>query len=269
MQSAAMLIRAALGATLLVTSGCTTSEAPSPPAAQAPATEAQAPTPQAQAQDFVTQEKACADDGTVPMPADAVGGFNALFRKDEGVMLPIVSIRTDSLAWQTDCPVPLKFAQPQTTELCTGQEVLPRPALLTLKHIPLSGDYELTIAPPAGKPGKRLTRTLRPISAPAEERKHVTWLQGPADAALAADIYVYLRDTRDAAGKGSHKQYLVEVFAHGEKNCDAHRPHLATCKSEDFPDRPECAPSLAKFTGDQVSIKQTDTGTGNEPPRRP
>lgn len=250
--------------------GCTAETPPSqtaPPEARAPA--------DATASNMATQKsdsngdaepRVCAETGTTGLPAGGIGGHNALHRTGETQVMPIFSLKADSRAWQTDCPVPLTLSVPQSSVDCHADTVLPRPAVLTLTHISGTETYNMTIAPPAGQPGVTIQRVLQPVLSPVEPRQNVTWLTGAADAALDADLYVYLRDTTGESGGRPHKNYVVEVFAKGEQHCDAHRPHLSTCKSDDFPERAECTTGLGQRQGVQVGIKQTDTGTGNEPP---
>lgn len=250
--------------------GCTAETPPSqnaPPEARAPAdTATRNAAAQKTASDGGAEPMVCTETGTVGLPAGVIGGHNALHRTGEPQVMPIFSLKADSRAWQTDCPVPLTLPVPEPSVDCHADTVLPRPAVLTLTHIADTETYDLTIAPPIGQPGIIIQRVLQPVLSPVEPRQNVTWLTGAADAALNADLYVYLRDTTGESGGRPHKNYVVEVFAKGEQHCDAHRPHLSTCKSDDFPDRAECTPGLGQRQGVQVGIKQTDTGTGNEPP---
>lgn len=265
-------IHGLLCAAILVSlAGCSTEAPPtstSPPEARASSHSAVSDTGDAETKPTSggARPKSCDDTGTVGLPSGAIGGHNALYRTGEPNMLSIFSLKAESRAWQTDCPVPLSIPDAESSEDCHAIAMLPRPAVLTIKHIANTENYALTIAPPDGQPGITIQRTLQPVLSPVEQRLHVTWLMGVADTAFNADIYVHLRDTTGESGGRPHKNYVVEVFAQGELHCDAHRPHLSTCKSDDFPESQECSGNQGRLTGVQVGIKQTDTGTGNEPP---
>lgn len=256
-----------VAASLIQLQGCS-SEPQAPSAAPEPAATDQPPA-EARAQALSADELRpgeCAPSGTVALPATSIGGANLLHRSGEPHMLPIVSLKADSRAWQTDCPVPLQFGPLQPSEGCHVEALLPRPARLSLKHIAGSDNYALTIEPMPGHEGKTIQRTLTPAMAPPDHREHVTWLVGKSDAEFAAELYVHLRDTRSGNIRNAHKNYVVEVFASGALNCDVHRPHLTTCRSDDFPDRAPCDGGMTRLGEGEFGIKQTDTGTGNEPP---
>lgn len=247
---------------LLQLAACGRTDPPAPPAAEAPDATTQAAT----AEPASIHRPRCADDGTVPLPATAIGAGNQLHRSGEPDLLAILSLKADSRAWETKCPVPLDYRPYAEVPGCHVEDVLPRPARLSIQHIVDTDRYSLTIEPLPGHPGKTIKRTLSPVFAPAEDRKHVTWLSGAADDRLAADLYVHMADTRHSDSRGAHKRYVVEVFARGEKHCDAHLPHLSSCRSEDFPGRDPCDANLPKRPEPSFGTKQTDTGTGNEPP---
>lgn len=250
---------------LLQLAACGRTDSPAPPAQ--PAAEAPDATSQAATAEPASMHRPrCADDGTVPLPATAIGAGNQLHRSGEPDLLAILSLKADSRAWETKCPVPLDYRPYAEVPGCHVEDVLPRPARLSIQHIVDTDRYSLTIEPLPGHPGKTIKRTLSPVFAPAEDRKHVTWLSGAADDRLAADLYVHMADTRHSDSRGAHKRYVVEVFARGEKHCDAHLPHLSSCRSEDFPGRDPCDANLPKRPEPSFGTKQTDTGTGNEPP---
>ncbi len=247
---------------LLQLAACGRADPPAPRAAEAPDATSQAAT----AEPAAMQRPRCADDGTVPLPATAIGGGNQLHRSGEPDLLSILSLKADSRAWETKCPVPLVYRPFAEVPGCHVEDVLPRPARLSIRHIENSDRYTLKIEPMPGHSGRTLERTLTPVLAPADDRKHVTWLVGPADEHLAADLYVHLADTRGSQSGTPHKRYVIEAFARGEKHCDAHLPHLSSCQSEDFPAREPCHPDLRPRADSGFGTRQTDTGTGNEPP---
>lgn len=247
---------------LLQLAACGRTDPPAPPAAEAPDATTQAAT----AEPASMHRPRCADDGTVPLPATAIGAGNQLHRSGEPDLLAILSLKADSRAWETKCPVPLDYRPYAEVPGCHVEDVLPRPAQLSIRHVADTDRYTLKIEPLPGHPGKTIERTLSPVLAPADDRKHVTWLVGPADEYLAADLYVHMADTRASADGAAHKRYVVEAFARGEKNCDAHLPHLSTCRSQDFPARDPCKSELPLRAESGFGTRQTDTGTGNEPP---
>lgn len=249
-------------ALVLHLAACGRAEPPAPAAEQA--TGAAEPTATAVLAD--TQRLGCATSGTVPLPATAIGEGNRLRRSGEPDLLSILSLKADSRAWETKCPVPLAFRPYAEVPGCHVENLLPRPSRVSIRHIANSDRYSLRIEPMPGHSGSTLERTLSPVSAPADDRKHVTWLVGPADRHMAADLYVHMADTRASADGTAHKRYVVEVFARGEKNCDAHLPHLSTCRSPDFPTREPCDDRLPTRAESGFGSRQTDTGTGNEPP---
>jgi hypothetical protein len=204
--------------------------------------------------------------GTVAMPRGAVGGRNQLHRQGEPNLLPVFSLKSDSKAWQTDCPVPMNAQRSSGSADCTARALLPEKFSLRITRDAAGDTYALELLPTDGSALPPLRRTLHPAYAPRPDQKHVTWLLGKADAQLDAELYVHLRDTsEDIAGARPHKHYVLEVF---DADCSAHLPHLSTCKSEDFREGADCDAQMAKRGTDQVGGKQTDTGTGNEPPRR-
>jgi hypothetical protein len=244
--------------------GCSDGAPPSQTAQKPPIDEAATQT-SAEAAEAVAGAAGRCGTGTVALASQAIGGRNLLHRKGESDVLPIFSLKTDSNAWQTDCPVPMTAQRSTGASDCVARALLPQRFSLSLAREAGADAYRLHLRPTHGATDAPLLRKLHPVYAPSPDRKHVTWLFGAADDRLGADIYLYLRDTNgETSNNVPHKHYVLEVF---DADCAAHLPHLSTCRSEDFREGADCDIQLAKRGSDQIGTRQTDTGTGNEPPR--
>lgn len=259
------LLAALCAAALLTLQGCSNPGPAREAAPMAPANESTTRALAAEVDATAEAARGCGS-GTVTLPRGAIGGRNQLFREGETDLLPIFSLKGDSKAWQTDCPVPMSARRSTGSPNCTARALLPEKFSLSISRDDTGDTYTLQLLHADTTAQPLLRRTLHAAYAPRPDQRHVTWLQGKADAQLDAELYVHLRDTSDdAAGARPHKHYVLEVF---DADCSAHLPQLSTCKSEDFRNGADCNPQLPKRAPDQMGGKQTDTGTGNEPPRR-